>query len=416
VSKVSDCKTVVTGQQIGLLGGPLYTTYKVLGAIYHAERINGEAVYWLETNDADFNEINHIDYLDAQGQLRTLTWDIDSQGYSCGFIEIDSSLVQLLETFFSTIRQTDFTPSLKNMAMDCYTPGRTLGEASQMLAEELFGQYDIRIFTPFESDFRKFSQKILVKEAGRTPDGEQCNCFCMMGKQRKALFKKKEKYQLRDGTVVNLTEHYLVPNVKTRSVCQDSFFHTHTYVAGPGEIKYLAELGPVFRFHGVKPAAVQHRMSVYLIEPRIRRLMKRTNLSFDQIVKSSREDLIKKILKDKSSFDANQTHQQGDEYTEQYLEKLKTMGFEAPDIKNLRKLLGSEIKKIIGKLRAAEKEKHQRLLADSESLSDNLIPFGKKQDRVFNIFYYMNLYNGKNFIQRIYQSYNPEKRILEIQS
>jgi uncharacterized protein YllA (UPF0747 family) len=144
--------------------------------------------------------------------------------------------------------------------------------------------------------------------------------------------------------------------------------------------------------------------------------MKRTSLSLDQIVKSSREDLIKKILKDKASFDVNQIHQQGNEYTEQYLEKLKTMGFEAPDIKNLRKLLGAEVKKIIGKLRAAEKEKHQRLLADAESLSDNLIPFGKKQDRVFNIFYYMNLYNGKNFIHRIYQNYNPEKRILEIQS
>ena len=105
MSQVSEDDKVVTGQQIGLLGGPLYTTYKVLGAIHHADKINGDAVYWLETNDADFNEINHIDYLDAQGQLRTLTWDIDGQGYSCGFIEVDHSLVEILETFFSTRRK-----------------------------------------------------------------------------------------------------------------------------------------------------------------------------------------------------------------------------------------------------------------------------------------------------------------------
>ncbi len=415
MSNVSESKTVVTGQQIGLLGGPLYTTYKVLGAIYLADKINGEAVYWLETNDADFNEINHIDYLDAQGQLRTLTWDIHSQGYSCGFIEIDNSLREILGTFFSTIRQTDFTPGLKDMALDCYTPGRTLGEASQILAEELFGQYDIRIFTPFEKDFRKFSQEILLKEAERTPEGEQCNCFCMVGKQRKAVFKKEGKYRLRDGTPVDLTRYDLVPNVRTRNVCQDAFFNTHTYIAGPGEIKYLSELGPVFQFYDVKSAAVQRRMSIYLIEPRVKRLIKRTDLSFDQIVNSSREDLIKTALKDKASFDFNQTLQQGNDYTDQYLGKLETIGFDAPDIKNLRKLLLGEVKKVTGKLRAAEKEKHQQLLADAGILADNLRPFGKKQDRVFNIFYYMNLFGGKDFIHKIYENYDPERKVLEIQ-
>lgn len=412
---MSESKTVVTGQQIGLLGGPLYTTYKVLGAIYHADKINGEAIYWLESNDADFNEINHIDYLDAQGQLRTLTWDIHSQGYSCGFIEIDASLVEILGTFFSTIRQTDFTPCLKEMALDCYTPGRTLGEASQMLAAELFGQYDIKIFTPFEKDFGTFSQKILLKEAERTPEGEQCNCFCMVGKQRKTIFRKGGKYQLRDGTLVDVAKHNLVPNVRTRSVCQDAYFHTHTYIAGPGEVKYLSELGPVFQFYDVNPAAVHHRMSIYLIEPRVQRLMKRTGLSLNQVVESSREELIKTALKDKASFDFNKTLQQGNDYTDEYLEKLETMGFDAADIKNLRKLLRGEIKQTTGKLRAAEKQKHQRLLADTGNLADNLKPFGKKQDRVFNIFYYMNLFGGKDFIHTIYKNYDPERKILEIQ-
>lgn len=413
--KVSEKKTVVTGQQIGLLGGPLYTTYKVLGAIFLADKINGEAVYWLETNDADFNEINHIDYLDAQGQLRSLTWDIPSQGYSCGFIEIDNSLKEILQTFFSTIRQTDFTPGLKDMVLDCYIPGRTLGEASHMLAEELFGQYDIGIFTPFEKDFRKFSQEILLKEAERTPEGEQCNCFCMLGKQRKTIFRKGGKYQLRDGTIVDVSKHDLVPNVRTRSVCQDAYFHTHTYIAGPGEVKYLPELGPVFQFHDVKPAAVKERMSIYLIEPRVQRLMKRTGLSLDQIVESSREDLIKTALKEKASFDFNKTLQQGDDHTDDYLGKLEAMGFDAADIKNLRKLLNVEIKKATGKLRAAEKEKHQQLLADAGSLSDNLKPYGKKQERVFNIFYYMNLFGGIDFIHKIYKNYDPDRKILEIQ-
>jgi uncharacterized protein YllA (UPF0747 family) len=411
---VSKTNTIVTGQQVGLLGGPLYTTYKVLGAIHLAAKINGNAVYWLETNDADFNEINHIDYLDAEGQLRTLTWDIDSQGYSCGFIEVDEYLVNLLETFFSTLRQTEFTPQLRDMAIGCYSPGQSLAEASQQLAAELFGDFDLRIFTPFEKEFREFSQAILMREAERTPEGEQCNLFCMQSKQRKAVFKKDSRFRLRDGSIVDLSRHDLVPNVNTRSVCQDAYFRTHTYVAGPGEVKYLSELDPVFQFHSVKKAVTRSRMSIPLIEPRIQRLMNKTGLSLEQILESTREELIKKVLKEKTMFDFSETLQTGNDLTEEYLGKLEGLGLEAADIKLLRKSLRQHVKQALGKVRAKEKEKHQRLLTDVSYLSDNLQPFGKPQERVFNIFYYMNLFGGKDFINWIYDNYNWEQKVLEI--
>ena len=411
---VSEQNTVVTGQQIGLLGGPLYTTYKVLGAVYHAKQIHGQAVYWLETNDADFNEINHIDYLDADNQLQTLVWDIDSKGFSCGYIEVDASLVHLLEQFFASLRQTDFTPGLKDLVLNCYTTGRTLADASSLLAAELFKDFPLTIFTPFETEFREFSQQILRKEADRTPEGEQCNCFAMVGKQRKSIFREGGLFRLRDDTEVDLDNHVLVPNVKTRSVCQDAYFHTHTYVAGPGEVQYLAELGPVFQFHGVTQSAVQPRMSITLIEPKVQRLLNRTGLTLQQVTGSSREELMKLALKDKASFDFNQSLQKGNDYTDQYLAQLESLGFDATDLKQLRKLLQQEVKKNLGKLRALEKEKHQSLLRDAGFLSDNLLPFGKKQDRVFNIFYYMNLFGGKQFIKYIYENYDPDRDVLEI--
>ena len=405
--------TVVTGQQIGLLGGPLYTTYKVLGAVHMARQINGNAVYWLETNDADFNEINHIDYLDASGQLQTLTWDIHTQGYSCGYIEVDVSLVTLLETFFSTLRQTEFTPALKEMALRCYTKGRPLAEASLQLASELFGHYNIRIFTPFEKEFREFSKKILLKEAERTSDGQQCNLFCLIGKQRKALFKKNGQYQLRDGTPVDLSDHDLVSNVKTRSVLQDAYFHTHTYVAGPAEVKYLAELVPVFQYHGVKEAAVKPRMSLTLIEPRIKRIMKKSGIALEKILGAAREDLLKKVMEEKVGFDFKETRRTGIRLTDDYLEKLETLGFETADIKPIKQFLLEEVKKAFGRLRAREKEKHDQLLKDIGFLSDNLWPFGKEQERVFNVFYYMNLFGGKDFINLLYDHHDWDRKILE---
>jgi uncharacterized protein YllA (UPF0747 family) len=414
-------QNVVTGQQIGLLGGPLYTTYKVLGAVYLARQVAGTAVYWLETNDADFNEINHIDYLDAEGQLRTLRWNIDTRGFSCGYVEVDEKLVSILETFFSSIRRTEFTPALRDTALGCYEKGVTLAEASRRLASELFGDLGIRIFTPFEREFRDFSKTMLLKEAERTPEGEQCNLFCMVGEQRKALFKGasgpggKGEYRLREGTVVDLADYDLVSNVRTRSVLQDAYFRTHTYVAGPGEVKYLAEMGSQFESHGVKPAAVQPRMSLTLMEPRVKRLMKKRDIAMEEVLDTSKEDLLKRAMETVGGFDFKETQRTGFELTGEYLEKLAGLGFEAVELKGIRKFLLDEVKKGTGRLRAREKEKHDQLLKDITFLSDNLLPFGKKQERVFNLFYYMNLYGGKAFVQWLYENHDWDRNVLEIE-
>lgn len=402
---------VVTGQQIGLLGGPLYTTYKVLGAIRLARELAGEAIYWLETNDADFNEINHIDYLDADGELRRLVWNIDSRGYSCGLIEIDESLKKILETFFARLRQTEFTADLKELALTCYRPGRLLGEASRLLARELFAGYPLTLFDPSEPEFRTFSRPILLREAGRTPEGQQCNLFVMRGRRREAIFKVGETYQLRDGTPIDIGDCELVPQVKTRSVCQDAYFQTHTYVAGPGEVSYLEEMAPQFRFHRVQPARVRPRMSATLIEPKVRRLLQKTGLTVDDILTTPRDELAGKLLKERGDFDYKGLLGRAGEFTRRYTGQLQDLGI---DTKEMGKFLDKSVRSALGRRRAVEKERVEQSIRAALYLSDNLKPGGKPQERLFNIFYYMNLYGGRDFIHWLYDRYDFEADILEV--
>ncbi len=410
-------KNVVTGQQIGLLGGPLYTTYKVLGAIRFGHEIGGKRIYWLENNDADFNEINHIDYIDAENTLRTLTWDIDSQGYSCGLIEIDSSLVDILNEFFDTLRQTEFTPALKALALRCYTPGRTLGKASCLLATELFGRFGIELFDPSTKLFKLFIKKFLLREAERTPIGEQCNLFCMMGKKRVAVFKDKDGYFLRDGTRVNLEDYDLVPNVKTRNICQDAFFDTHTYIAGPGEVKYIRELDPIYEFHGVRKAEVIPRMSITLLEPKALRIMKKHNLTLQDVFELEKPKLLKKVLKEHTGFDDKNLKEKAHQVTREYLDKLKEIGVDLHKTEHqLYQYLSQTLRESIGEQRAQEKENMEKTLQTVGNLSDLLMPFGKRQERVFNIFYYMNLYGGLAFIDWLYERYDPSLEILEVEN
>ncbi|GAK57309.1 uncharacterized protein conserved in bacteria [Candidatus Vecturithrix granuli] len=406
-------KNVVTGQQLGLLGGPLYTTYKVLGAIHYAREIGGNHIYWLESNDADFSEINHIDYLDANSELRTLTWDIDSQGYSCGLIEVDSLLVALLNEFFDTLRQTEFTPALRELALRCYVPGYTLGKASCLLAKALFGRFDIELFDPSKHMFKAFIKSFLLREAERTPVGEQCNLFCMQGKRRESVFKAKDGYYLRDGSRVNLEEYDLVPNVKTRNVCQDAYFDTHTYIAGPGEVKYIQELDPIYEFHGVRKANVVPRMSVTLLEPKTLRLLNKHAIELQDALILEKPKLVKKVLKAQTGFDYKELTQRARQLTKEYLTAVQQLGV---NISKMERCLYEAIKEDLGEQRSREKARLEKTLKDAETLSDLLIPFGQRQERVFNLFYYMNLYGGLALIDWLYARYDPALETLEISS
>lgn len=406
-------KRIVTGQQIGLLGGPLYTTYKVLGAIYHARLTGGKPVYWLEQNDADFQEINHIDYIDAENTLRTLTWDIDSQGYSCGLIEIDDSLIAVLREFFDSLRQTEFTPALRELALRCYTPGRTLGEASLLLAQELFGRFDIELFDPSTQAFKEFMRPFLLREAEHTPPGQQCNLFCMLGKRRVAVFKTAEgrAYRLRDGTELKLEEYDLVPNFRTRPVCQDAYFTTQAYIAGPGEQQYLRELGPLYEFHGVQQAEIIPRMSLTLLEPKVARLLKKHALGLDDVLTLEKPDLMKKVLKEHSGFDYTALMEQANTLTGDYVQELKNLGV---DLGKFERKIHQAIKENVGQQRAQEKARLDKTLHAAGTLSDLLMPFGRRQERVFNLFYYMNFYGGLDFLSWLYECYDPSLSILEI--
>jgi len=143
----SSIKTFVTGQQVGRLS-----------AIYHANKNSEKAVCWIETNDADFNEINRIDYINLKDELVTLKWYKNSQGLSCGHIVVVDELVSTIKIFLDTVKKTEYTSELKESVLNCYRRCKTLGEASTSLAKYLFDNFGIEIFDP--DKFRKINNAL----------------------------------------------------------------------------------------------------------------------------------------------------------------------------------------------------------------------------------------------------------------
>ncbi len=401
----------ITGQQIGLMGGPLYTTYKILGAASLAEASGGKAVFWMETNDADFEEIRHVHGMDNENNLFTLSWERDSGGRSTGFVPVDRQLRDLLNRWFDRQRETDFTDTLRTMVLDSYRDGSLLAEAMAELIRRLFGRYSVEPFDPSADSFLTEIRPILEKECRETKPGNQCHAFARIGEIRHALFRTSGGFRLRDGSPVDLGDLILLPDRDTRPLCQDAFFSPAVYVAGPAEARYLAELGPLYEKHGIRQSRIQPRMSLTLVEPRTSRLLERTGLAAQTVLATDKVSLRKQMLVEASGVDLDDLQGQVHRLKQGFLTELENLELEDSQF---RKSLERELKGLLGRKRAAIKEQTEQMRSDVKELADRLHPFDQPQERVFPIFQFMNYYGGMDLLSRLLNGHAFETRVEEI--
>ena len=99
---------LLTGQQLGILGGPLYTFYKIMTAIKLASHLhsiykeyNFVPVFWLAGDDHDFEEVKFIKILDEQNKVLSLSYndnlEEDANRGDVGSIEFQETIKSFLE-------------------------------------------------------------------------------------------------------------------------------------------------------------------------------------------------------------------------------------------------------------------------------------------------------------------------------
>src|SRR5512146_2374935 len=122
---------LVTGQQVGLFGGPLYAVFKAVGAIRLAERatelgVDSVPVFWLATEDHDLAEINHATLLASDGSLQAVA--TNTQGAPdapVSEIRLGEEIRESVESAAAALGDSEIADLLRH----CYQPGETLGGA-----------------------------------------------------------------------------------------------------------------------------------------------------------------------------------------------------------------------------------------------------------------------------------------------
>jgi bacillithiol synthase len=317
---------VVTGQQLGLFSGPLYTIYKIITTLKLSEKLSSDfpafnfiPVFWLEGEDHDFDEINNITVLNAQNELQKFTYLIGGEPFdknpgATGAIVIDETIDALFAGLGAAVTPTEYTAQILEMMRGYYKPGATLMEAFAGLLNRLFEETGLVLLNANTPELKTLMKPVFRKELEsdsavsrliieKSVELEEhyhaqikpksVNLFMFHKGGRFPLEPSEHDYYLK-GTrqrytkdeilqLVETSPEVFSANVALRPICQDTILPTVAYVGGPGEIAYFAQLKTVYDFFGLAMPIVYPRASATILEDKINKVLEKYSLSIPDL-------------------------------------------------------------------------------------------------------------------------------------
>lgn len=158
--------SVTTGHQLCLNTGPLYFIYKIISVINCCKTLNAKfpnynfvPVYWMASEDHDFEEINHFNLFSKQ-----LIWDSNQTGAVGNFETI--GLEEILKEYSLILGENLNAKYLKDLFQNSYINHSNLSNATRYLVNELFGKYGLITLdgdnNTFKQNFKTFFKKDIL--------------------------------------------------------------------------------------------------------------------------------------------------------------------------------------------------------------------------------------------------------------
>jgi len=316
---------ILTGQQVGLFGGPLFSPFKAVTAIARARTATAAghphtAIFWLASEDHDFAEINQAAF-PASRELVTLTYaKAPESALPAGRIVLDESIAPLVERATELLGPSDATDALTG----AYKPGRTFAQAFAEFYSAIFTAQGLLIVDASGRDFHRLGAPVLraaleradefhaaLTERSQALEAAGYHAQVAVAPQSSLLFliddttgarlalkriaptpDEPNGLWLADGQtfstadllgILDAEPERISPAALLRPVFQDFLFSTSAQVGGPAEIAYLAQSRVLFeRILGRQTPPIA-RFSATLIEPSIAKMLRRHELTLEQV-------------------------------------------------------------------------------------------------------------------------------------
>ncbi|MFQ6032521.1 MAG: bacillithiol biosynthesis cysteine-adding enzyme BshC, partial [Candidatus Zixiibacteriota bacterium] len=448
LSTEDDSYFVLTGQQVGIFGGPLYTFYKAICAVKIAEWLSQKfkknfiPIFGLASDDHDFSEVNFIQVIDQDNQLEKIEYlpQEDDWGKSMSRIILSENIQKTIEDFDSATFSTEFKSEVLNKLKECYRKGEKITTAFGKWMTYLLKNFGLVLFDFSDQEFKRLAQPIFereIEEAGKSTELVQktneelessgyhlqvrkrtdfLNLFLHNDKRERIKYENEDLILDKIETKLSKEEikeilkkepKRISPNVLLKPVVQSFVFPISVYVAGPGEAGYYAQIKRMFEHFDVAMPIVYPRASLTLVEAKIRTIMEKYSISFQQLL-TDPEKVINEVMKrnfpDRLKMKFRRTKEEIENQINILSRELET--FE-PSLKNTLRLsfgkIDYELKELEKKVFQAHKKRNLILRGQIYKGKTNLFPDGKLQERQLSILPYLTKY-GSKFIDFLYDN------------
>ena len=325
---------VVTGQQACLFGGPLFTLLKALTALKLADMVRSQhqipvvAIFWIDAEDQDWDEVSSCTVLDAELRARTIRLPSPRHAGEApvASIRLGEEILNALNELEAALPNTEFLPALLASLGEAYRPGCGMAEAFGRWMETTLGSRGLVVYDSSDPASKPLVKRIFAREledpdrtselaiqAGNelielgyhaqvTPrDGPAL--FHLDGgggpqrgtpngvPSRRAIRRQGNTFVLGDAVYeaaalassVATAPEAFSPNVLLRPVVQDTLFPTVCYVAGPNELGYQAQLRRIYEHFGVPMPLHYPRASATLLDSAAARFLARYDMPLESL-------------------------------------------------------------------------------------------------------------------------------------
>ena len=423
---------VVTGQQVGLFGGPAFCLLKAVTAVITAEKAGAVPVFWLATEDHDLEEVNTVN-LPAGDHLQKFTVNVPHmEGAPVGSIafaeEITAAVAQVEGLFGRSLAS--------EMLAYAYRKGETFGTAFGRFYTRVLSSLGVIFLNPLDPELHHLMRPVLraalersdeitqtllarsqeLENAGYHPQVKvtpsHTLCFYFENGARTPVRHHDGGFLIGERRVAAaelLSEIERCPerfsaNVLLRPVTQDYLLPTLCYIGGPAEIAYFAQIEAVYRKLADRVTPIVPRIFATLIEPRIAKLLDRYQLSLSDLFagpEKTREAIAARALPESilKSFDAAAEHlEQALTLIQAPLEKLDRTLVDAAE--NCGSKMRYQLQTIRDKAARAEARKNSEVMRHADEMVTALYPNKELQEREVGAAYFLLKY-GLGVVEQI---------------
>lgn len=430
---------VVTGQQVGLFGGPMYTVLKTITTIILSRKLKEKyprwdfvPVFWLEGEDHDFAEMNHTQVLDAQGALVKIEYLPggvlpERNPGPVGEMIFDSSIEHTLSALGSSLPHTEFTDALMAGVKECYRQGTTFNVAFARWLKQLFPDAGLVFISANNPGLKRLLSPLFLREVTQYPVTSQIvigqsaeleqryhaqvkpksiNLFLFHKGGRYLIEPRENDFSLK-GTrhfvtpeelqrIAAETPELLSPNVILRPLVQDTLLPTVAYVAGPSEIAYHAQLAPLYQHFGIVQPVIFPRASVTIVEERVQRVLEKFGLDVTELFGDSAQ-LTQRVVEKISEIKLDEMFARVTGGLTESLNELKFgLGEVDPTLTGAMENAFSKITTTVNLLKeksiAAQNRQHETAVRQIEKAVSGILPGGSLQERQLSILHFLNKY------------------------